>query len=89
MEDKLLIWKFNQGSREALRLIYDKYHSHLLKLAVVLTGDMYTAEDIVQEVFIHFAQSANRFGLSGSLKSYFDNQHLELCSKPTTEQSAP
>jgi len=70
MEDKLLIWKFNQGSREALRRIYDKYHSHLLKLAVVLTGDMYTAEDIVQEVFTHFAQSSGRFGLLGSLKSY-------------------
>jgi len=70
MEDKLLIWKFKRGSREALRQIYDKYHGGLLKLAVVLTGDMDKAEDIVQEVFIHFAQSANRFGLSGSLKSY-------------------
>ena len=70
MEDKLLICKFRRGSREALRRIYDKYHGGLLKLSVVLTGDMDKAEDIVQEVFIHFAQSANRFGLSGSLKSY-------------------
>jgi RNA polymerase sigma-70 factor (ECF subfamily) len=36
----------------------------------VLTGDLDAAEDIVQEVFTHFAQSANRFGMSGSLKSY-------------------
>jgi RNA polymerase sigma-70 factor (ECF subfamily) len=70
MEDKLLIWKFKRGSREALRRIYDKYHGHLLKLAIVLTGDTNTAEDVVQEVFIKFAQSAPRFGLSGSLKSY-------------------
>ena len=70
MEDKLLIWKFKRGSREALRRIYDKYHGQLLKLAVLLTGDPDAAEDIVQEVFTHFAQSANRFGLSGSLKSY-------------------
>jgi RNA polymerase sigma-70 factor (ECF subfamily) len=70
MEDKLLIWKFKRGSREALRRIYDKYHGRLLKLAVVLTGDLDTAEDIVQDVFTHFAQSANRFGLSGSLRSY-------------------
>ena len=70
VEHKLLIWKFKRGSREALRRIYDKYHGHLLKLAVVLTGDIDTAEDIVQEVFTNFAQSANRFGLSGSLKSY-------------------
>jgi len=70
MEDKLLIWEFKRGSREALRRIYDKYHGNLLKLAIVLTGNMNTAEDVVQEVFIKFAQSATRFGLSGSLKSY-------------------
>ena len=70
MEDKLLIWKFKRGHREALRRIYDKYHRQLLKLAIVLTGDPDTAEDIVQDVFTHFAQSANRIGLSGSLRSY-------------------
>jgi len=70
MEDKLLIWRFKRGNREALRRIYDKYHGRLLKLAVVLTGDLDTSEDIVQDVFVRFAQSANRFGLSGSLKSY-------------------
>jgi len=70
MEDKLLIWKFKQGSREALRRIYDKHHGHLLKLTVVLTGNVDTAEDVVQEVFVHFAQSADRFGMVGSLKSY-------------------
>jgi RNA polymerase sigma-70 factor (ECF subfamily) len=70
MEDKLLIWKFKRGHREALRRIYDKYHSHLLKLAVLMTGDPDTAEDIVQDVFTHFAQSVNRIGLSGSLRSY-------------------
>jgi RNA polymerase sigma-70 factor (ECF subfamily) len=70
MEDKLLIWKFKRGSREALRRIYDKHHGHLLKLAVVLTGNVDTAEDVVQEVFVNFARSADRFGLIGSLKSY-------------------
>jgi len=70
MEDKLLIWKFKRGRREAVRRIYDKYHGHLLKLAIVLTSDPDTAEDIVQDVFTRFAQSANRFGLSGSLRSY-------------------
>lgn len=70
MEDKLLIWRFKRGSREALRRIYDKYHGRLLKLAVMLTGNLDTAEDIVQDVFTHFAQSAERLGLTGSLKSY-------------------
>ena len=70
MEDKLLIWKFKRGSREALRRIFDKYHNHLLKIAVVLTGNIDTAEDIVQEVFVNFAKSSKRLELHGSLKSY-------------------
>jgi RNA polymerase sigma-70 factor (ECF subfamily) len=70
MEDKLLIWKFKRGSREALRRIYDKYHNPMLKIAVVLTGSIDTAEDIVQEVFVNFAQSSKRLELSGSLKNY-------------------
>jgi DNA-directed RNA polymerase specialized sigma24 family protein len=70
MEDRLLIWKFKRGSREALRRIYDKHHGYLLKLAVVLTGNIDTAEDVVQDVFVRFARSADRFGLAGGLKSY-------------------
>jgi RNA polymerase sigma-70 factor (ECF subfamily) len=70
IEDKLLIFRFKQGRSEALRLIYDKYKIELLKLAIVLIGDVNTAEDIVHDVFVKFAQSADRFKLTGSLKSY-------------------
>ncbi len=70
MKDKLLIWKLRRGSRKALRRTYDKYHSDLLKIAVVLTGGMNPAEDIVQDVFTKFAQSAGRLTLSGSLRNY-------------------
>ena len=70
MEDKLLIWKFKRGSREALRRIYDKYYRYLLKIAVVLTGSADTAEDIVQEAFTKFAQSSRQLEMHGSLKNY-------------------
>ena len=70
IEDKLLIYKFKQSRNGALRLIYDKYKVELLKLAVVLTDDLNTAEDIVHDVFVRFAQSAERIKLTGSLKNY-------------------
>ena len=76
MEDKLLIWRFKRGNREALRRIYDKYHNPLLRLAVVMTGNPDMAEDVVQDVFTRFAQSAGRLGLSGSLKSYLTTSIL-------------
>ncbi|UCG58927.1 MAG: sigma-70 family RNA polymerase sigma factor [Phycisphaerales bacterium] len=70
IQDKLLILRFKQGRDGALRQIYDKYKVGLLKLAVMLVGDANTAEDMVHDVFVRFAQSADRIKLIGSLKGY-------------------
>jgi len=70
IEDKLLILRFKRGRPEALRQIYDKYKVELLRYAMTLVGNLHTAEDIVHDVFVSFAQSADRIGLAGSLKGY-------------------
>ena len=70
MEDKLLIWKFKRGSSDALQRIYEKYVIYLVTLASALLNDVSTAEDIVHDVFVSFAQSAGRLRLEGSLKAY-------------------
>jgi RNA polymerase sigma-70 factor (ECF subfamily) len=70
MEDRLLIWRFKRGSRDALRRIYEKYKNDLLKLAVSLVTDVNTAEDVVQDVFVSFAQSAARISVRGDLRKY-------------------
>jgi len=70
VEDRLLIWKFKLGNRDALRRIYEKYKNDLLKLAVALTNDVNTGEDVVQDVFVSFARSAARIQTSGNLKKY-------------------
>lgn len=69
-EDRLLVWKFKCGSTEAFHRIYEKYESDLLTLAANLLADKYAAEDIVQDVFITFVQSVEKFHLSGSLKGF-------------------
>ena len=70
LEDRLLLWRFKRGSREAFRLIYDKYADSLLTLAANLLIDKADAEDVVQDVFISFVQSVQKFHLRGSLKGY-------------------
>jgi len=70
VEDKFLIWKFKRGSQEALRRLYEKYKNDLLKLAIALVNDTNAAEDVVQDVFVNFAQSATRIRLAGNLKTY-------------------
>ncbi len=70
LEDKLLIWKFNRGDREALRDIYEKYKDELVTLAAVLLRDISSAEDVVHDVFVSFIKTAAKFRLTGSLKGY-------------------
>lgn len=70
LEDKLLIWKFNRGEREALRDIYEKYKNDLVTLAAALLSDVSSAEDVVHDVFVSFIKTAEKFRLTGSLKGY-------------------
>lgn len=69
-EDKLLVWRFKRGNRDAFRLIYEKYADDLLSLAANLLNDPSGAEDVVQDVFISFAKSIKKFRPTGNLKSY-------------------
>ena len=70
IEDMLLIWKFKSGDKAALARIYEKYKYDLLRVAAALLTRTTLAEDIVHDVFISFAQSAERLRVSGNLKSY-------------------
>lgn len=70
MEDKLLVWKFKQGSSDALQRIYEKYVAYLVTVATALLNDINSAEDIVHDFFVSFGQSAEKLKVQGSLKAY-------------------
>ncbi len=70
IEDELLKLRFKYGSQEALWRIYEKYLNYLLTLAMALSHNASDAEDVVHDVFVSFAKSAEDFKLTGSLKSY-------------------
>jgi RNA polymerase sigma-70 factor (ECF subfamily) len=70
IEDELLKWKFKRGSQDALQRIYEKYLNYLITLAMALSNDAGTAQDVVHDVFVSFAQSASSFKLRGNLKAY-------------------
>jgi RNA polymerase sigma-70 factor (ECF subfamily) len=70
LQDRILIWKFNRGEKEALRCIYEKYKDDLVTLAAALLADVSSAEDAVHDVFVGFIKSSQRFRLTGSLKGY-------------------
>ena len=70
VEDKILMWRFKHGSRDALARIYNKYEAHLLTLATALLNDVNAAEDVVHDFFVSFASSADKLRLDGNLKGY-------------------
>ena len=70
LEDRLLVWKFKRGSKDAFCRIYEKYRDDLLRLAISLLNEADAAEDIVHDLFTSFIQNANSFQLTGSLKGY-------------------
>jgi RNA polymerase sigma-70 factor (ECF subfamily) len=73
LEDKLLLLKFKRGSPDALRRIYEKYKDDLLALAIALSNDRAAAEDVLHDVFVSFAQYAEKLRLRSSLKSYLSS----------------
>ena len=70
LDDRRLIWKLRRGRIEALRQLYDKYKGDLLKLAIILTGDVCRAEDVVQDVFLKLVQSYDRISIRGNVRNY-------------------
>ncbi len=69
-EDEVLKWKFKRGSDDALALIYEKYFERMLTLAMGLLNNAAAAEDVVQDMFVSFAQSRRNFRTRGSLRGY-------------------
>ena len=66
MEDRLLVMRSKQGSRDALRRIYEKYRDGLLILAIALSRNANIAEDAVHDAFVTFAERLEKFDLAGN-----------------------
>ena len=69
-DEKKLIKQFNQGSKDALCQIYQRYKNDLYGLAMSLLNDVHAAEDAVHDVFGKFAQKSGTYQLKGTLKNY-------------------
>ena len=70
IDEKILVWRFNRGSKDALKMLYEKYKDDLLGLAITLLRDRSLAEDVVHDVFVSFAGTTGCFQLNGTLKGY-------------------
>lgn len=69
--DEELVRAVAAGSQDALAVLYDRYAESIFRLAVRLTNDRATAEEIVQETFLALWNRAELFEpASGSLATW-------------------
>ncbi len=52
IREKLLMMRFNQGDKQALRDIYSLYKDELVSLACALSHNKTTAQDAVHELLL-------------------------------------
>ena len=52
MDEKELVRRLKSGDKDAFDALYEKYKNILLRMAYLVSGQMFDAEDIVQETFV-------------------------------------
>lgn len=70
-DDDDAIKRCQQGDTEGLAALIRQYEMDALRLAYLLTGDRYLAEDIVQDSFMQVYRAASRFHLGRPFQPWF------------------
>jgi RNA polymerase sigma-70 factor (ECF subfamily) len=71
LDDQLLAERLRSGDREALGVLYDRYASVAMAVAVRVVSDRALAEDLVHDAYVAVWQKIDRFDPSrGSLRSW-------------------
>jgi len=70
VDDRLLVRRLQQGDRDALRMVYEKYKQDLLTIAACITANRTDAEDCLHDVFVSLANRRTHVRDGGNLKGY-------------------
>ena len=70
LEDRKILKKLKKGDKDTLCLVYETYKDSLRTIAGSMLHDMCSAEDVLHDVFVTFAQKARQLHIKGSLRHY-------------------
>ena len=71
LTDEELMLMFQYGDVEAFSLLFDKYRQPLWRYLFHLCGNIHTAEDLLQEVFVKIATHAGSYRHEGKVCAWF------------------
>ena len=69
-EERRILRKLKNGDKNALCLVYETHKDSLRTIAGSMLHDMGAAEDVLQDVFVSFAQKVRQLHIKGSLRHY-------------------
>lgn len=69
-DSKFLINRLKQGEESAYKLLFNEYYKVLTVFANKYVNDLDTAEEIVQDLFVHLYEKRENLDINSSLKSY-------------------
>lgn len=71
MDEETLIPEILAGSEAAFNALYEKHSTKAYRTALLITGNVHTAEDVVQEAFIQVIRTLGRLKSPKAFGSYF------------------
>ena len=70
MEDAELVLRLRSGDEEAFRLVVQRYHASLLRVAQTMVPSRAVAEEVVQDTWLGLVRGINRFEGRSSLRTW-------------------
>jgi RNA polymerase sigma-70 factor (ECF subfamily) len=70
IEDREIVKQLQEGSLEALGVLYNRHRNLVYRTALAITGDVDTASDLLQDVFLRLYRFADRIDRSRPLEPW-------------------
>ena len=70
IEDGEVVKQLQEGSLEALGMLYDRHRNLVYRTALAITGDVETASDLLHDVFLRLYRFADRIDRSRPLEPW-------------------
>ena len=70
IQDQELISLLREGSKDAFRILYDRYGLKIYRFALSYLKSEYDAEELVQDVFLKLWVKRDSLDISGNIRAY-------------------
>ena len=88
MDDEKLIWRLKSGDADALDVLIQKYYNDIYTYCYRRLGNQHDAQDVTQDVFLHFCRDFDTYTQIGKCKNYLYVIAHNLCIN-TMQKKAP